>query len=89
VPLSPIVSFPVSAVPEGSLSVVGLNVTDTWQFPPAAIDDPHEFAITVNGAGELIEKIFSATMFGFVIVTLLAAETDPNCTLPNPIEIGE
>jgi len=77
VPLSLIVSFPVSAVPEGLLSVVGLNVTDTWQFPPAAIDDPHEFAITPNGAEGLIDKILSATMFGFVIVRLLAADADP------------
>ena len=28
-------------------------------------------------------------MFGFVIVTVLMADTDPTCTLPNANEAGE
>jgi len=35
-----------------------LNVTDTWQLPLAEIDDPHEFASTLNGAAALIDEIF-------------------------------
>ena len=42
-PLSVMVSLPVSVVPPVLLSVVGLKVTNTWQLPPAEIDDPHEF----------------------------------------------
>ncbi len=49
-PSSVTVNFPISVVPVALVSVVGLKVTETWQFPPAEIDDPHEFAITSNGA---------------------------------------
>ena len=88
-PLSATVSFPVCAVPAGLLSVVGLNVTDTSQFPPAEIDDPHEFATTSNGGVAPIEMTSSGKIFGFVIVTVLIADTDPTFTLPNAIETGE
>ena len=66
-----------------------MNVTDTWQFPPAAIDEPHVFATTSNGAAAPIDTIFSDSMFGFVIVTVLVADTEPTCTLPNARESGE
>ena len=66
-----------------------MNVTDTWQFPPAAIEDPHVFPTTSNGAAVPIDTIFSGSVFGFVIVRLLAADTEPTCTLPNASESGE
>ena len=59
-PSSVTVSFPVCAVPAGLVSVVGLKVTDTWQFPPAEIDDPHEFVTTSNGAVAPIDEISAA-----------------------------
>jgi hypothetical protein len=88
-PSSAIVSFPVSTVPAGLVSVVGLNVKDTWQLPPAEIDDPHEFAVTSNGSGAPIDETSKGSMFGLVIVTLLVAETDPTCTRPNASDVGE
>jgi len=87
--LSVTASFPVCTVPAGLLSVVGLNVTETWQFPPAEIDDPHEFVITLNGGDVLIDKISSVKIFGLVMVTVFVADTDPTCTLLNAIESGE
>ena len=88
-PSSVTVNFPISVVPVALVSVVGLNVTETWQFPPAEIDAPHEFAITSNEGVALIEETSSAKMLGLVMVTVLAADTDPTCTLPNAIESGE
>jgi hypothetical protein len=66
-----------------------LNVTDTWQFPLAEIDEPHESATMLNGAAALIDAIPRATMFGLVIVTVLAPDTVPTATLPNASETGE
>jgi hypothetical protein len=76
-PSSVTVNFPISVVPVALVSVVGLKVTETWQFLPAEIDDPHEFAITSNGGVALIEETSSAKMLGLVMVTVLAADTDP------------
>ena len=54
-----------------------MKVTDTWQFPPAAIDEPQVFATTSNGAAVPIDVISSGSMFGFVIVTVLVADIEP------------
>jgi hypothetical protein len=88
-PLSVIVSLPVSVVPLVLLSVVGLNVIDTVQLPPAEIDDPQEFPGDANGAVTLIEVTLRADVFGFVMVSVLAGDTVPTCTLPKVIEVGE
>ena len=76
-PSSATVNFPLCAVPAGLLAVVGLNVTDTWQFPPAEIEDPHQFETTLNGAAAVIDAIPRAKVFGLVMVTVLAVDTVP------------
>jgi hypothetical protein len=45
--------------------------------------------LTANGPLAVIDPIANDTTFGFVIVTILAADTDPTCTRPNASEVGE
>src|SRR5271156_6797154 len=82
-------SFPSSGVPAGVVSGGGLTSSDPRPFPPAEIAAPHGFATTSNGAAAPIDVISKGKMFGFVIVTLLVADTNPTCTLPNAKESGE
>jgi hypothetical protein len=45
--------------------------------------------VTAYGPLVVIDPIASGITFGFVSVTLCGAETDPTCTRPNAIEVGE
>ena len=71
------------------MSVVGLKVSDTWQVPPAEIDDPHEFAANPKGAVTLIDVTVRTEVFGFVIESVLAGDVVPTSTLPKVIQVGE
>jgi hypothetical protein len=88
-PLSSKVSLPVSAVPFGLLSVVGLNVTETWQLELAATDDPQVFAVMAYGALAVIEVKVTATAFELESVTVCGAEIVSTWTLPNGSVFGD
>jgi hypothetical protein len=88
-PLSSKVSLPVSAVPFGLLSVVGLNVTETWQLELAATDDPQEFAVMAYGALAVMELKVTATVFELESVTVCGAEVVSTWTLPNGSVFGD
>src|SRR5580692_10478250 len=88
-PLSSKVSFPVSAVPFGLLSLVGLNVTETWQLELAATDEPQVFAVMAYGALAVIEVKVTATSFELESVTVCGAEIVSTWTLPNGSVFGD
>src|SRR5580692_9219223 len=88
-PLSSKVTLPVSAVPFGLLSVVGLNVTETWQLELAATDEPQVFAVMAYGALAVIEVKATATAFELESVTVCGAEIVSTWTLPNGSVFGD
>src|SRR5580704_19051607 len=88
-PLSSKVTLPVSAVPFGLLSVVGLNVTETWQLELAATDEPQVFAVMAYGALAVIEVKVTATSFELESVTVCGAEVVSTWTLPNGSVFGD
>jgi len=87
--LSSKVSLPVWAVPFGLLSVVGLNVTETWQLELAATDEPQVFAVMAYGALAVIEVKVTATALELESVTVCGAETVSTWTLPNGSVFGD
>jgi len=81
-PLSVNFNVPVSVVPLGVLSVVGLNVTETWQVDFAGTEVPQLFAVIAYGPLVAIEEKVTATALEFESVTVCGAETVLTWTLP-------
>ena len=71
--LSVKVSFPVSVVPLGLVSVVGLNVTETWQLEFAGTEPSQLFAAMTYGPLVAIDVKVTGTTLELVSVTVLAA----------------
>lgn len=88
-PLSVKVSFPVSVVPFGLVSVVGLNVTDTWQVEFAGTEPSQVFAVIAYGPLVAIDVKVTGTTLELVSVTVCGAEIVPTWTLPNEREVGD
>ena len=81
-PLSVNVSVPVSVVPLGVLSVVGLKVTDTWHCDFAGTEVPQLFAVIANGPLVAIEEKVTATALELESVTVCGAEMVLTWTFP-------
>jgi hypothetical protein len=87
--LSVKVSFPVSVVPFVLLSVVGLNVTETWQLEFAGTDVPQLFAVIAKGPLVTIDVKVTATWLEFESVTVCGAEIVLTWTLPYDSVLGD
>ena len=83
------VSFPVSLVPAGLLSVTGLNVTETWQVELAGTEPSQLLEVIANGPLVAIELKVTATAFELVRVTVCGAEIVPTWTFPYDRWVGE
>lgn len=88
-PLSVNVNFPVSVVPLGVLSVVGLNVTEIWHIDFAGTEAPQLFAAIANGPLVAIEEKLTATALELESVTVCGAEMVFTWTLPNDRDFGD
>lgn len=83
------VSVPVSVVPDELLSVVGLNVTETWHEELAGTEEPQLFAVIANGPLVAIDEKLTATALELLSVTVFGGDTVFTWTLPNNKEVGD
>ncbi len=88
-PLSTNVSFPVSVVPLRLESVVGLNVTETWQVELAGTELSQVLAVMAYGPLTVIEVKVKVTKLELESVTVCGGEIVSTWTLPNDREVGD
>jgi hypothetical protein len=88
-PLSVKVSFPVSVVPLELLSVVGLNVTETWQLECAGTEEPQLFDAIAYGPLVAIDVNVTGTALELERVTVCGGETVLTWTLPYDRDFGD
>jgi hypothetical protein len=67
---------------------VGVNVTETVQFAPAARLDP-QVLVCANGPVAETDEIVAAAVPELVTVTVWAALVEPTVVLPNVSDVGE
>jgi hypothetical protein len=87
-PSSTKVSFPVSVVPFGLVSLTGLNVTETWQVELAGTELPQVLVVMAYGPLTAIEVKVTATTLELESVTVCGGEMVSTRTFPNDREVG-
>jgi hypothetical protein len=87
-PLPPTLSLPVCVVPDGLRAIVGAKLMLTLQAWFGPNTEPQKFAISLNGPLVETDWMLTEARLGFEIVSDLAGERCPACTLPNATEAG-